>query len=257
MTILRPIRSRRHAETKHEAAGKFKALLAEFYSDFPERLKALLFGLTLTVKNRAATRNRTENHGRSSSRICVPNSYCDHLSARPAFAETHLMFMGHLGIALGAKGFRRDISLTLLCLAAVGPDLVDFALEGNGHANGAGLWTHSLLAMLSYAAILFAAYAFTTHNYKAALVVGLVAASHVLVDLITSHMILWQGGPPLGLHLYLHRFADLLLESAVVLVGWLLYLRTLPGKHRVSIASVAILLVLLAMQGVMATMKIS
>jgi hypothetical protein len=30
--------------------GKFKALLEEFYSDSPERLKASLFGLTLTVK---------------------------------------------------------------------------------------------------------------------------------------------------------------------------------------------------------------
>jgi hypothetical protein len=167
------------------------------------------------------------------------------------------MFMGHLGIALGAKGFRKDISLTLLCLAAVGPDLVDFALEGSGRANGAGLWTHSLLAMLCYAAIFFAAYAFTTHNYRAALVVGIVAASHVLVDLITSHMVLWQGGPPLGLHLYLHRLVDLLLESTVVLVGWLWYLKTLPQNRRISVPSVAILLVLLAMQGVMATMKIS
>jgi hypothetical protein len=32
------------------SAGKFKALLEEFYSDSPERLKASIFGLTLTVK---------------------------------------------------------------------------------------------------------------------------------------------------------------------------------------------------------------
>ncbi len=32
------------------SAGKFKALLEEFYSDSPERLEASLFGLTLTVK---------------------------------------------------------------------------------------------------------------------------------------------------------------------------------------------------------------
>ena len=48
MKILMPIRSGRHAETKHEAAGKFKALLEEFYSNSPERLKASLFGLGLT-----------------------------------------------------------------------------------------------------------------------------------------------------------------------------------------------------------------
>jgi hypothetical protein len=32
------------------SAGKFKTLLEEFYSDSPERLKASLLGLTLTVK---------------------------------------------------------------------------------------------------------------------------------------------------------------------------------------------------------------
>ena len=36
------------------SAGKFKALLEEFYSDSPERLKASLFGLTLTVKKPAS-----------------------------------------------------------------------------------------------------------------------------------------------------------------------------------------------------------
>lgn len=32
------------------SAAKFKGLLEEFYADSPERLKASLFGLTLTVK---------------------------------------------------------------------------------------------------------------------------------------------------------------------------------------------------------------
>jgi len=32
------------------SAGKFKALLEEFYSDSPDRLKAAMYGLSLTVK---------------------------------------------------------------------------------------------------------------------------------------------------------------------------------------------------------------
>jgi len=36
------------------SASKFKALLEEFYADSPERLKAALFGLTLTVKKPAS-----------------------------------------------------------------------------------------------------------------------------------------------------------------------------------------------------------
>jgi hypothetical protein len=35
------------------SAGRFKALLEEFYADSPERLKASLFGLNLTVKKPA------------------------------------------------------------------------------------------------------------------------------------------------------------------------------------------------------------
>jgi hypothetical protein len=37
-------------QISESSAGKFKALLEEFYSDSPERLKASLFGLSLSVK---------------------------------------------------------------------------------------------------------------------------------------------------------------------------------------------------------------
>jgi len=40
-------------QTSEASAGKFKALLEEFYSDSPERLKAALYGLTLIVKKPA------------------------------------------------------------------------------------------------------------------------------------------------------------------------------------------------------------
>ena len=36
------------------SAGKFKALLEDFYGDSPERLKAAQFGLTLIVKKPAS-----------------------------------------------------------------------------------------------------------------------------------------------------------------------------------------------------------
>lgn len=40
--------------TSEPSAAKFKAMLEEFYSDSPERLKAALFGLTLIVKKPAS-----------------------------------------------------------------------------------------------------------------------------------------------------------------------------------------------------------
>jgi hypothetical protein len=41
-------------QTSEASASKFKAMLDEFYADSPERLKAALFGLTLTVKKPAS-----------------------------------------------------------------------------------------------------------------------------------------------------------------------------------------------------------
>jgi len=41
-------------QTSDASAAKFKGLLEEFYADSPERLKAALFGLTLTVKKPAS-----------------------------------------------------------------------------------------------------------------------------------------------------------------------------------------------------------
>jgi hypothetical protein len=160
------------------------------------------------------------------------------------------MFMGHLGVALGAKGTRRDVSLLLLCIAAVLPDLIDFALEGAGHADGAGLWTHSLTAMLIYAVAFFAAYALMTHRYVAALIVGMVAASHVLLDLITSRVTLWRNGPVAGFHLYAHKDWDVLLEMAVIVAGWYVYGRSLKPERRWSGAAWTILVVLIAMESV-------
>jgi hypothetical protein len=40
-------------QTSEASAAKFKALLDDFYSDSPERLKAAQYGLTLTVKKPA------------------------------------------------------------------------------------------------------------------------------------------------------------------------------------------------------------
>lgn len=167
------------------------------------------------------------------------------------------MFMGHIGIALAAKACSKQLSLLLLCLVAVAPDLVDFALEGTGHAHGAGLWTHSLVSMIGYAILVALSYLALLRDKRGALLLGAVAATHVLADLVTSSMPLWPNGPKLGLHLYVHRISDLLLESAVVLVGWAFYLRTLPTARRLSAASITMLIILLAMQGFMATMNIS
>jgi hypothetical protein len=167
------------------------------------------------------------------------------------------VFMGHLGIALGAKGQRSEISLLVLCIAATLPDLIDFPLMGLGYSEGAGLWTHSVAALVCYGVAFGLGYLLITRDVTSSLVLGAVASSHVLVDFLTSRMVLWRGGPALGLHLYVSPIFDFILEGSVIGAGWWLYTMTLKKRSRFAAASIAILLILLAMQGWMETLHIS
>lgn len=167
------------------------------------------------------------------------------------------MFMGHLGIALGAKGLRPEINLGVLCVAAVAPDLVDFAWLSTGRPNGTGLWTHSFTAMLAQAVVFGLVYVLLTRRVADSLVAGAVAGSHVAVDLLTSRMTMWPGGSPMGLHLYVWPRTDFLLEGGVILAGWWLYSRSLQAARRFTWASFTILVVLLVLQGGMETLHIS
>ena len=65
------------------------------------------------------------------------------------------MYTGHVGLALGVKGFQKQVSLWLLCVAALSPDIVDFSAQ-TFHV-GTGVWTHTLPAMIGATILFFAA----------------------------------------------------------------------------------------------------
>jgi hypothetical protein len=75
-----------------------------------------------------------------------------------------------------------------------------------------------------------------------------VVLSHILLDLITGYKPTWSGGPIIGLGLYRQPAADLAIESTVILIGVVLYQRTLPSRARAWIDVTAMLGSLLAMQ---------
>jgi hypothetical protein len=165
------------------------------------------------------------------------------------------MYTGHIGIALAVKGARSELSLWLLCFAALMPDLVDFSAQPFG-ADTSGL-THTLPGMLGEGVLFFLLGWAIVRNLGAALAAGLTACSHMPADLLTSRLVLWPGGPVAGLHWYRYHLLDLAVEATVVAVGWLLYGRTLPGPRRFSVASLAMLVLLLSLQGMLATMDVA
>jgi hypothetical protein len=142
------------------------------------------------------------------------------------------MYIGHVGAALGAKRVRRSIGLVVLLVATYTPDWVDAGLCLAGLNNPVGMLSHSIPAIALFAVLGFAAYATGTRDWRGALVVAAVILSHMFLDWITGYKPTWPGGPMIGLQLYDHPIADFVAEGVVIVIGALLYARTLPPRKR-------------------------
>jgi hypothetical protein len=157
------------------------------------------------------------------------------------------MYMGHVGAALGAKGVRRSIGLLVLLVATYTPDWADTGLCLAGAYNPEAMLSHSIPAIALFAVLGFAAYAAATRDWRSALVVATVILSHMFLDWITGYKPTWPGGPMIGLRFYDHPLADFIAEGAVIVIGTLVYARTLPPRKQpwidVSVMLGALLLV--------------
>ena len=142
------------------------------------------------------------------------------------------MYVGHVGAALAAKRLRASIGLFALLVATYVPDWVDGGLCLARVHNPDGMLSHSIPAVVLFALAGFAVYALTTRDLTAALIVAGVIVSHVLLDWITGYKPTWPGGPMIGLQLYGHPVADFVVEGLVIVVGAVLYGRTLPPRRR-------------------------
>jgi hypothetical protein len=158
------------------------------------------------------------------------------------------MYAGHLGVALAAKGLRRDEPLAILIVASIATDLVVAGLDLVGVDVPADLSPHSVPGTaalgLALGSIVFAC----TRSARRAALVGSVVLLHTLADYVTSYMPTWPGGPKVGLFLYRFPIADLVIECIVIFAGWWVYRRGLAPKVRNSWATWAMLTVLLACQ---------
>lgn len=158
------------------------------------------------------------------------------------------MYIGHVGVALGAKRVRPSIGLLVLLVATYAPDWVDGGLCLAGAYNPSGALSHSIPVVALIALLGFALYAIKTRDWTGALVVGAVIVSHMLLDWITGYKLTWPGGTMIGLRLYERPILDFIVEGAVIVVGAGLWAQTLPARQRPWIDVAVMLGALLALQ---------
>ncbi|SRR5581483_4859439 len=174
------------------------------------------------------------------------------------------MFIGHDALSFGAKRAAPRVGLGILIAA---PNLLDllwpiFLLLGIEHVRIAPgntkltpldfydyPWSHSLLMSIVWALLFAAGYWWRTRFARGAIVVALLVVSHWVLDFITHapDMPLWPAGPKVGLGLWNHPAAAILIESLMYLAGFALYLRTTRAKDRTGSVSIWIFAGLLAL----------
>jgi hypothetical protein len=143
------------------------------------------------------------------------------------------MYVGHMGFALGAHGIRRVVPLWFLVIASQLPDWTDagFCLAGV-RPSVPGILSHSIPAIAALAVAAAIAYAAAARDMSGMLLVAAVVVSHAIGDYFTGIKPTWIGGPMIGLQLYKKPFVDFVVESIVVLGGWVIYRRSLPPDRR-------------------------
>ena len=159
------------------------------------------------------------------------------------------MYGGHIGIALAVKGVEWTIPLWVLLLATQLPDWTDAAVCAAGISSPpSGMLSHSLAAVAVQGGSLAVVYYAAARNLAAAAVVGLVVVSHAVADYATGLKPTWPGGPWIGLQLYQLPAIDFVLEAIVIVVGWLVYRRSLPPDRRRSTPVMLMLITLILLQ---------
>lgn len=154
------------------------------------------------------------------------------------------MIAGHFGFAALVKSRERSTPLWILMLATVWLDVIFVPLfltgietiqpihgrSGYGAAIIHADYTHSIVGMLLLSALL-SVLCWPRWGSRSAIVIGLVAASHWVLDLIVHHADMpilpanFGNLPRLGLGLWSFPWLSATLEAILVLLGAALYWR--------------------------------
>ena len=144
------------------------------------------------------------------------------------------MVTGHIGLAYLARARWPRAELAALVVATMLPDLADFVLpQGNQCRTACGMYTHAFPAVVVLAAAMSALAWGVWHRRATAMLAGALVILHVVSDFATGYKPFWLGGPATGLNLYRYGPADFFVESAMMLVGFLILWQS-PKPPRVA-----------------------
>jgi hypothetical protein len=158
------------------------------------------------------------------------------------------MYTGHVAVALAARATRRDLPLWVLVVAAQGCDWAEALLDIAGAGTASSLWSHAFPFVVLAALAAGVLVALWKRSFGAALLVAAVYLSHPVADLVTGYKPLWLGGPPLGLHFIQRPVADLIVQASLCVIGWAIYVRSLPPSRPRRLLTSAPLALLLSFQ---------
>ena len=156
------------------------------------------------------------------------------------------MYAGHAAVALALTRRRPRVPIVPLVLAAFGPDWIEMLLMITAQREETAVLTHSIPAVLIGGGLAAALYAATRR--PGARTVFLAWLLHWVADLFTGRKPLLAADHLIGLGLYGNPAADFALESAVVVIGCVLYARSFPSRGEMRRVVVILCAALIAMQ---------
>jgi membrane-bound metal-dependent hydrolase YbcI (DUF457 family) len=160
------------------------------------------------------------------------------------------VFIGHFGVGFGLKRMAPRASLAALMAAAAWADILwtAFLLLGWEHVRiSVGdtertpldlydyPWSHSLLMMVVWGAVLGLAYRAWRSDTAGAWAIAIGVVSHWLLDWIThrADMPLYPGGPKFGLGLWNSIAGTMVAELVVFFAGAWLYFRVTRARDKI------------------------
>jgi hypothetical protein len=179
------------------------------------------------------------------------------------------MFIGHFGVAFGAKNSARTVSLGTLIMASLFLDLIwaFFLLIGIEHVEIRQYMTevtplefteyplsHSLAMTLVWSATFTIVYGCIRKNWGGAFIVGLCVLSHWVLDMIVHvpDLPFYPGGVMrIGLGLWNSLPGTFLIEAALFIVGVVYYLRVTEEENATGVWALWGLIVVLTALGVL------